>query len=71
MLRKKRARDGKASGEVEHFPVPASITVRQRSHVSIDMKESEVRDFFSFELPLLTNLVRCLITRLVLIIYAH
>ena len=46
MLRKKRARDGKASGEVEHFPVPASITVRQRSHVSVDMKESEVLDFF-------------------------
>ncbi|GJT27003.1 protein PAF1 [Tanacetum coccineum] len=41
MLRKKRARDGKASGEVEHFPVPASITVRQRSRVSVDMKESE------------------------------
>lgn len=41
MLRKKRARDGKSSDEVEHFPVPASVTVRQRSSVSVDMKESE------------------------------
>nr|GEW90224.1 protein PAF1 homolog [Tanacetum cinerariifolium] len=41
MLRKKRARDGKSSNEVEHFPVPASVTVRQRSRVSVDMKESE------------------------------
>ncbi|GJY16790.1 protein PAF1 [Tanacetum coccineum] len=41
MLRKKRARDGKSSVEVEHFPVPASVTVRQRSRVSVDMKESE------------------------------
>lgn len=41
MLRKKRAREGKTSDEVEHFPVPASITVRQRSTVSVDMKESE------------------------------
>ncbi|KAI7727674.1 hypothetical protein M8C21_001130 [Ambrosia artemisiifolia] len=41
MLRKKRAREGKTTDEVEHFPVPASITVRQRSHVSVDMKETE------------------------------
>ncbi|PWA42637.1 RNA polymerase II associated factor Paf1 [Artemisia annua] len=41
MLRKKRARDGKSSDEVEHFPVLASVTVRQRSRVSVDMKESE------------------------------
>nr|XP_043636410.1 protein PAF1 homolog [Erigeron canadensis] len=41
ILRKKRAREGKQSDEVEHFPVPASITVRQRSRVSVEMKESE------------------------------
>lgn len=41
MLRKKRAREGKSSDEVEHFPVPARVTVRQKSSVSIDMKESE------------------------------
>ncbi|KAK1434168.1 hypothetical protein QVD17_11086 [Tagetes erecta] len=41
MLRKKRAREGKTSDEMEHFPVPASITVRQRSMVSVEMKESE------------------------------
>ncbi|KAI3806849.1 hypothetical protein L1987_22764 [Smallanthus sonchifolius] len=41
MLRKKRAREGKTTDEVEHFPVPASITVRQRSRVSVDMKEPE------------------------------
>lgn len=41
ILRKKRAREGKTSDEVEHFPVPATITVRQRSTVSVDMKESE------------------------------
>ncbi|KAD6118666.1 hypothetical protein R6Q59_024864 [Mikania micrantha] len=42
LLRKKRAREGKTTDEVEHFPVPASITVRQRSRVSVDMKESEI-----------------------------
>ncbi|XP_076941349.1 protein PAF1 homolog [Bidens hawaiensis] len=41
MLRKKRAREGKTTDEVEHFPVPASITVRQRPRVSIDTKETE------------------------------
>ncbi|KAJ9568435.1 hypothetical protein OSB04_004401 [Centaurea solstitialis] len=41
MLRKKRAREGKTSDEVEHFPVPASVTIRQRSSVSIEMQESE------------------------------
>ncbi|KAI3770479.1 hypothetical protein L6452_01613 [Arctium lappa] len=39
--KKKRSREGKTSDEVEHFPVPASITVRQRSNVSVEMKESE------------------------------
>lgn len=41
MLRKKRAREGKTSDEIEHFPVPASVTIRQRSAVSIQMQESE------------------------------
>ncbi|CAH1422700.1 unnamed protein product [Lactuca virosa] len=41
MLRKKRAKEGKTSDEVEHFPVPSTVTIRQRSTVSIDMKESE------------------------------
>ncbi|XP_071733494.1 protein PAF1 homolog [Rutidosis leptorrhynchoides] len=41
MLRKKRAREGKTGDEVEHFPVPSSITVRQRPNVSVEMKESE------------------------------
>lgn len=42
ILRKKRAREGKTSDEVEHFPVPSSITVRQRSNVSVEMNESEI-----------------------------
>ncbi|XP_024972610.1 protein PAF1 homolog isoform X2 [Cynara cardunculus var. scolymus] len=41
ILRKKRSREGKTGDEVEHFPVPASITVRQRSNVLVKMKESE------------------------------
>lgn len=41
MLRKKRAREGKTSDEIEHFPVPALVTIRQRSAVSIQMQESE------------------------------
>ncbi|KAI3737668.1 hypothetical protein L2E82_27678 [Cichorium intybus] len=41
ILRKKRAKEGKTSDEVEHFPVPATITVRQRPNVSVDMKESD------------------------------
>ncbi|KAJ0755554.1 putative RNA polymerase II associated factor Paf1 [Helianthus annuus] len=44
ILRKKRAREGKTSDEVEHFPVPASITVRQRSKVSVEMTETEERN---------------------------
>ncbi|XP_050235076.1 protein PAF1 homolog [Mercurialis annua] len=30
-LRKKRAREGRAGDEVEHFPAPSSVTVRRRS----------------------------------------
>ncbi|KVI05927.1 RNA polymerase II-associated, Paf1 [Cynara cardunculus var. scolymus] len=36
-----RAREGKTSDEIEHFPVPATVTIRQRSAVSIQMQESE------------------------------
>ncbi|PKI58262.1 hypothetical protein CRG98_021344 [Punica granatum] len=42
-LRKKRAKEGRSTDEVEHFPVPASITVRQRPTVTaIELKESGV-----------------------------
>ncbi|KAI3463302.1 hypothetical protein Pfo_019965 [Paulownia fortunei] len=34
ILRKKRAREGKSSEEVEHFPVPKRVTVRRRSTVA-------------------------------------
>lgn len=40
ILRKKRAREGKSSEEVEHFPVPSKLTVRKRSTVAaIELKE--------------------------------
>ena len=40
ILRKKRAREGKSSEEVEHFPVPSRLTVRKRSTVAaIELKE--------------------------------
>ncbi|XP_041995124.1 protein PAF1 homolog [Salvia splendens] len=35
ILRKKRAREGKSTEEVEQFPVPRSITVRKRTKVDI------------------------------------
>lgn len=42
-LRKRRANEGRSADEVEHFPVPASITVRQRPDVAaIELKESGV-----------------------------
>lgn len=34
VLRKKRAKDGRSNTEVEHYPVPASVTVRNRPEVS-------------------------------------
>ncbi|KAI3963168.1 hypothetical protein MKW92_003893 [Papaver armeniacum] len=34
VLRKKRAKDGRSKTEVEHYPVPASVTVRNRPEVS-------------------------------------
>jgi len=44
ILRKKRAKEGKSSEEVEHFPVPSRVTVRRRSTVAaIELKEPEVR----------------------------
>ncbi|KAL3511739.1 hypothetical protein ACH5RR_024456 [Cinchona calisaya] len=42
ILRKKRAREGKSTEEVEHFPVPSRLTVRKRSTVAaIELKEIE------------------------------
>lgn len=34
ILRKKRAREGKSSDEIEHFPAPSIVTVRRESKVS-------------------------------------
>ncbi|XP_057959494.1 protein PAF1 homolog [Malania oleifera] len=43
ILRKKRAKEGRSSDEVEHYPAPASVTVRQRPTVSaIELKDSGV-----------------------------
>ncbi|KAL3824401.1 hypothetical protein ACJIZ3_020430 [Penstemon smallii] len=40
ILRKKRGREGKSSDEVEHFPVPKTVTVRRRSTVaSLELRE--------------------------------
>ncbi|PPS09040.1 hypothetical protein GOBAR_AA11602 [Gossypium barbadense] len=42
-LRKKRAREGRSGDEIEHFPVPARITVRRRPTVAaIELHEPEV-----------------------------
>lgn len=44
VLRKKRAKDGRSNTEVEHYPVPASVTVRNRPEVSCkELKDSGVR----------------------------
>ncbi|MCL7040056.1 hypothetical protein MKW94_013033 [Papaver nudicaule] len=41
VLRKKRAKDGRSNTEVEHYPVPASVTVRNRPEVSCkELKDS-------------------------------
>lgn len=43
LLRKKRAKEGRSSDEVEHFPVPSKVTVRQRPNVAaIELKDEEV-----------------------------
>ncbi|CAN4089025.1 unnamed protein product [Withania somnifera] len=43
VLRKKRSREGKSNDEVEHFPVPSSVTVRKRPTVAaIELKEEGV-----------------------------
>ncbi|KAI8544800.1 hypothetical protein RHMOL_Rhmol08G0322900 [Rhododendron molle] len=43
ILSKKRAKEGKSSDEVEHFPVPSRAAVRPRETVSaVELKESEV-----------------------------
>lgn len=42
-IRKRRAREGRASDEIEHLPVPSRVTVRNRSSVSIiEHKDSMV-----------------------------
>ncbi|KAG6390565.1 hypothetical protein SASPL_148303 [Salvia splendens] len=42
IIRKKRAREGKSTEDVEQFPVPGSVTVRRRTNVSIkDLTEEE------------------------------
>lgn len=44
ILRKKRAREGKSTEEVEQFAVPRSVTVRRRTDVAINvLTEEEVR----------------------------
>lgn len=46
LLRKKRARDGKSSEEVEQFPVPRSVTVRKRPNVAVmELRDEEDGDF--------------------------
>ncbi|KAJ4952653.1 hypothetical protein NE237_029485 [Protea cynaroides] len=40
VLRKKRATEGRSSDEVEHYPVPSTVTVRRRSTVAaIELKD--------------------------------
>lgn len=39
-LKKKRAQEGRSGDEVEHFPVPSSITVTQKSTAAT----TELRD---------------------------
>ncbi|KAF8402945.1 hypothetical protein HHK36_011038 [Tetracentron sinense] len=42
VLRKKRAKEGRSSDEVEHYPIPSRVTVRRRSTVAaVELKESE------------------------------
>lgn len=41
ILRKKRAREGKSSEEVEQFPVPRSVTVRRRTDLAIKVLTEE------------------------------
>ncbi|XP_041002052.1 protein PAF1 homolog [Juglans microcarpa x Juglans regia] len=43
VLRKKRAKEGRSSDEVEYFPVPSRVTVRRRSAVAaVELRDSEV-----------------------------
>ncbi|PON54355.1 RNA polymerase II associated factor Paf [Parasponia andersonii] len=43
VLRKKRAKEGRSTDEIEHFPAPSRVTVRRRSNVSVvELKEPEV-----------------------------
>jgi RNA polymerase II-associated factor 1 len=46
--RKKRAKEGRSSDEVEHFPVPSRVTVRRRSAVAaVELRDPEVRPWSS------------------------
>lgn len=43
VLRKKRAKEGRSTDEVEHFPAPSRVTVRRRSTVAaIELKDAGV-----------------------------
>ncbi|KAJ1378149.1 RNA polymerase II associated factor Paf1, partial [Sesbania bispinosa] len=43
VLRKKRAKEGRSGDEVEQFPIPSKVVVRQRPNVAaIELKESGV-----------------------------
>ena len=43
VLRKKRAKEGRSGDEIEHFPIPSSVTVRNRPTVSvIEMEDTGV-----------------------------
>lgn len=43
-MRKKRAREGKSTDEIEHFPAPSAVTVRWRADVSVgEVIESKVK----------------------------
>lgn len=44
ILRKKKAREGKSSEEIEHFPVPSRLTVRKRSNVAL-IESKDVGDY--------------------------
>lgn len=44
VLRKKRAKEGRSGDEVEHFPIPARVTVRRRPTVSVvELQDAGVR----------------------------
>lgn len=53
VLRKKRAREGKSTEEVEQFAVPRSVAVRRRTEVAVNiLTEEEVRKLLLFTVHL-------------------